>query len=252
MTPNLKQIFTQTEATLKKQLGLSEEEYNKKYFSYNDRKFIRRTDEEYFTIMKHIIFYSGFRAEKVTKRLPVINKHLPGFKTVACYDGNIIDEILDDPHMIRNRGKINAIVKNAKVFIKLIEKHKSFHDYIVSFHPEKSLENLFNLQHDLQRRFGYLGEITACHFLSDIGLNILKPDLVITRIFHRLGLIENEKLTDKAIEVGRKFAEETGYAIRYIDIVFVTYGQNGGPGVCLGEKPKCDVCGVRGGCGYLG
>lgn len=57
-------------------------------------------------------------------------------------------------------------------------------------------------------------------------------------------------------QVGRTFAKTTGYPIRYIDIVFVCYGQMKSPevglehGICLEKNPHCSVCGVTRHCDY--
>ena len=89
------------------------------------------------------------------------------------------------------------------------------------------------------------------HFLTDIGMPVLKPDRVICRIFQRLGLIENEQQLLKTVIQGRKFAGATCYPIRYIDIVFVAYGQVQSlefgmeKGICLKKKPLCNLCGAK-------
>ena len=106
------------------------------------------------------------------------------------------------------------------------------------------------LKEELEFRFDYLGGITVYHFLTDIGLDVLKPDRVLVRIFQRLGLIESEKQLLKTVIQGRKFAAATGHSIRYIDIIFVTYGQQGQEGICFTKNPKCNLCGLTEKCNY--
>ena len=217
-------------------------------------------DSEYFRILMIIPFYSGFRAETVNKKLEVITGYFNDFKKVAEYDAAKVAEILNDPRMIRHSGKINATVKNARAFKAITVKHGTFQQYIDSFSPKTSLENLMRLREDLQRRFSYLGKITAYHFLTDIGMDVLKPDRVIRRIFFRLGLLKSEGETEKelldTVFVGHKFAEATGYPIRYIDIVFVGYGQVRSSeigiqsGICLKDEPQCKVCPLLKECKY--
>lgn len=92
--------------------------------------------------------------------------------------------------------------------------------------------------------------------MTDIGLPVLKPDRVMSRIFIRLGLLQNKKQLLKAVLQGRKFAEATKHPIRYIDIVFVKYGQDSSKdygidqGICLEKKPRCSACGVQAHCVY--
>src|SRR5690606_16062988 len=138
-----------------------------------------------------------------------------------------IAEIVEDKKMIRNERKIRACIENAKTFKEIITKFGSFQNYLNHFEANKSFENLILLKEELEHRFEYLGCITVYHFLTDLGFNVLKPDRVIMRIFKRLGLIEHENQFLKAVIQGRKFSEATGYPIRYIDITFVKYGQEG-------------------------
>jgi DNA-3-methyladenine glycosylase I len=136
------------------------------------------------------------------------------------------------------------------VIRELIEEHGSVARYIASFEPAASFENLLLLKEELEGRFQYLGEVTVYHFLTELGLDVLKPDRVICRIFRRLGLIEREDQILKTVIQGRKFREATGLPMRYIDIVFVAYGQAQSlefgldRGICL-TKPRCSVCGLR-------
>ena len=86
---------------------------------------------------------------------------------------------------------------------------------------------------------------------------MLKPDRVISRIFKRLGLIDDEEKILQTVEQGREFAKHTGYPIRYIDIIFVKLGQMGKSemfgleeGICLEKSPKCMICLLKEYCNY--
>jgi DNA-3-methyladenine glycosylase I len=208
------------------------------------------TDDLCFSILLYAVFYSGFRAATVTARKDTINRWFPDLRTVADYGDENVAAIMADPRMIRNRRKITACIENAKTMKRLIAEHGSFRRYIASFEPADSFENLLLLKEDLEARFQYLGGVTVYHFLTDIGMPVLKPDRVISRIFNRLGLIEVEGQLLKTVIQGRRFAEATGLPIRYIDIVFVAYGQARSVefgidnGICLME-PRCRECGVK-------
>jgi DNA-3-methyladenine glycosylase I len=209
-------------------------------------------DASYFDILIQIVFYSGFRAETVTNKLDIIRYHFPNYENVSNYSEDDIKTILKDPKMIKNERKIRACINNAKTFKGLIVKHGSFVNYIESFRPKESFENLILFKEEVEYKFEYLGGITSYHFLTDIGLPVLKPDRVITRIFKRIGLIENEKQLLKTVIQGKKISEATGYPIRYIDIILVKYGQVGEDkvfgidgGICLESNPKCNMCNVK-------
>jgi DNA-3-methyladenine glycosylase I len=213
------------------------------------------TDDRAFSILVEVVFYSGFRAATVSARMATIKRWFPDWRTVADYRKSNVTAIMSDPAMIRNSRKIVACINNAKEMREVIREHGSFAQYIASFGRMDSLENLLLLKEELEARFHYLGGVTVYHFLTEIGMPVLKPDRVICRIFHRLGLIEKEEQLLKTVIQGRKFAEATQLPIRYIDIVFVAYGQAQSlefgldRGICL-LTPRCEHCGLKKSCRY--
>jgi len=214
------------------------------------------SDADCYRILVDVIFYAGFRAATVNAKIDTIHKHFPDFETVAKYGEKEFNNILADKGMIRNRNKIKACIENAKLFQAIIQKHGSFQKYIDKFDGKESSEGFLLLTQELENNFVGLGKITAHHFLMSIGFPVLKPDKVICRIFERLGLIENREQILEAVLQGRKFVEATGHPIRYIDIVFVAYGQVKSSefgierGICLEINPSCHLCGARNFCNY--
>jgi DNA-3-methyladenine glycosylase I len=221
----------------------------------------RYTDDECYTKLVHIIFYAGFRAATVTQKIPILNKWFPRYEDVASYSESDIHSIMADVEMIRHESKIRACVTNARTFKSIVSEHGSFQNYVDSFDATRSPANWNRLRDNLRARFDRMGRITPYHFMMDVGLPLMKPDIVVSRIFYRLGLIEREKIStdvdaDAVVEQGRRFASVTGHPIRYIDIVFVCYGQVRTEeigierGVCLGDKftPSCKLCKVTNEC----
>lgn len=139
-----------------------------------------------------------------------------------------MDQMLRDPNMIRHRRKIEACIANAREFDALLKQHGSFSKYLESFGCLREEATIKKLRADLMDRSRYLGKITSYHFLTELGLDVIKPDRVICRVFERLGLIDARKNIDQAVEVGRRIAGATGYPTRYVDAVLVKYGQVGG------------------------
>ncbi len=214
------------------------------------------SDSEYYKKSVSVVFYSGFKAATVSAKINIIYNHFPDYETVAAYDETRVAEIYEDREMIRNRNKIKACLNNAKTFKKIVEDFGSFQSYVDSFAANESFENLLLLKEELESKFSGFGRITTFHFLTIIGLPVLKPDRVICRIFKRLSLIENENQLLKTIIHGRKFAEATNLPIRYVDIVFVAYGQMRSlefgieKGICLEKQPACHQCTVTEYCNY--
>ena len=223
-----------------------------KYESFKNRSL---SDNQYFDIIVFVVFYSGFKAATVTSRTDIIRKYFPSWEIVSEYTDDNIHQMLHDPEMIRSRAKIKACITNAKKIGELVKQYGSVKQYIDCFDALSSSENLIRLKRDLQNRFAYLGDVTTYHFMTDIGMPVLKPDLVICRLFTRLGLIDNRSKIQQAVTHGIRFAEATGLPIRYIDIVLVSYGQVQSmelgidKGICL-ESPRCNLCEVRPYCKY--
>lgn len=257
-----KAIFKSVESTLYEvgSRNVTVEQIRADLDSYKRFEGVRLTDEQYYRKLVHIIFYSGFRAETVSQRIGVIDRNFPSYATVTNYNEGDIQRIISDPQMIRNERKIRACVANAKQFKRTVAENGSFYDFVKALPPPTSDAEILALRDRFQRLFKFLGGITAFHFMTDIGIPVLKPDRVIQRIFKRLGLVsgnlKNDALYLACIREGKKFAESTGYPIRYIDIVFVAYGQVQSSeigimqGICLEENPNCSMCGAMAFCDY--
>jgi DNA-3-methyladenine glycosylase I len=250
MQQKYKEIFTQTENSLRKNSGISKEQFDSRFGKFKDFSYKNMQDKDVFWILVYVAFYSGSLASMVTRKLPHIEKYLYDFKKVKNYSKREIEEYLKDPNVIRHGRKIIACINNAKEFDKLLDTYGSFSKYLESFGLLSNEEVIERLRADLRSRFQYLGKTTVNHFLTDLGLNVLKPDRVICRIFSRLGFIGDVNNIAQAIRVGRDIAAATSYPIRYIDIIFVTYGQMGDDGICLEKNPKCSVCGIKEHCNY--
>jgi len=257
---NYKSVFDAVESTLiatAVQNGVADIRQQLDWFkTAGERTF---TDTDFYREIVEITFYSGFKAETVDARLSAIHRWFPNFQTVARYGDRELGQMLSDPQMIGNKRKLEACINNAKTFQEIVQSKGSFQNYLDSFKPRQSFGNVLELRSALIERFAFLGGITSLHFLMEIGLPVLKPDRVVVRIFHRLGFLPDESTEEQAllhaIEVGQKFVEATGYPIRYVDMVFVAYGQVSdstgiGQGICLKNNPRCNICGVKAFCRY--
>lgn len=218
--------------------------------------FEQLSDGAAFRKLVMVVFYSGFRAQTVTDRKDVLHKHFPDHRTSAMYVDADVAQILADARMIRNERKVRACIENAREMVAIASRFGSFMSYVDSFDPHHSLEGLLLLKEELEARFAMLGGVTVYHLLTDLGLPVLKPDRVVCRLFHRLGLIDNQTQLLKTVLQGRRFAHVTGLPIRYIDAVLVAFGQVSAKdlgvrrGICL-DQPRCGVCPVREHCQHL-
>lgn len=251
------QIFTEIEESLKNNLFAEQEEFQKKIKPLLNADFRKKSDGEVFWVLVYVVFYSGFKAVTIERRITQIKNYLYGFEKLAG-----LSEI-DKQKIIRKVGfpkKCNYCFDNAVKFKRLVGEFGSFQNYVFSFGISDltvDSHKLNLLRADLKEKFWGLGSRTVNHFLTDLGFNVLKPDRVVCRIFHRLGLIDSVEDVDGAIREGEKFAEVTRKPIRYVDIIFAKYGQMGRSevlgtksGICLQNNPKCEICKAKEFCKY--
>ena len=251
---DLAYIFNCIYNTLIEQSDYSKQEFEEKFNDFKHYEKRKLDDNGYYKILVDVIFYSGFKAATVNKYNNTIHKHFSNYIVVSNYSNNQIDKISNDYNMIKNKSKINACIKNAKKIVEIVKEYGSVKNYIESFNPNLNDERLNNLKSSLIHNFSYIGDITVYHFMTDIGLNVIKPDRVLLRIFNRLGLIENTNDYCGAIKIGRAFSKATKLPIRYIDLIFVLYGQLDLEKImciCSEKNPKCNICGVKSHCLYI-
>jgi DNA-3-methyladenine glycosylase I len=245
----LKKIFASAEQALFNKSPFSRNTLNKNFKTFKTLHKKQPTYDDVYWIISRVVFYSGFKAATVNQKLRELKKHFGNFRKVASYSESDIKRLLKNHKLIRHRQKISGCIHNAKSIIALKQRFPTFIQYFNSFGSLEIKENLDNLIKSLRRKFKYLGNITVYHFLTDIGVNVIKPDRVLCRIFNRLGLVNSINDYWGVIESGRRFAKATKLPIRYIDIIFVFYGQvdykyelDIEDGICLERKPKCNEC----------
>ncbi len=211
------------------------------------------SDNQVFSQLVVVTFFSGIKADMVTKRIKRIEEHLNDYRRVKDFKQADLDRFLADPGTIHHEQKLRACVANAKALDALVRQHGSFARYLEGFGANRLLE----LRDDLRLRFKYLGERTVYHFMMELGLPVLKPDRVVSRILTRLGLIDGPGQLAQALQVGSALVEATGHPIRYVDIVLVMYGQVTNEtvgihqGICLEKAPRCSACGLTEYCAYF-
>lgn len=253
----LRQIFLSAETSLFRLSPLSQKELAINFSQFRNLDTNKIDFAKFYEIIMFVTFYSGFKAETVNHKYFDIKKALGKVNTVAKFKEKDIKVLLKNSKIIRHETKIRACIHNAKAVLLLKNLHSSLQEYLYSFGSLEEKRNLSALIKDLRSRFKYLGEITVNHLLTDLGLNVIKPDRVLCRIFYRLGLVKSVTDYNGVINVGRLIANSTGLPIRYIDLIFVFYGQVGykyeldiDNGICLQRNPKCNICGLKSVCNY--
>ncbi len=104
---------------------------------------------------------------------------------IISYDEKKIEELLQNEGIVRNKLKINAVITNAKAFLKVTEEFGSFSKYIWSFVDGKPIKNHFKdltevpattdisdrLSKDLKKRgFKFVGSTICYAFMQATGM----------------------------------------------------------------------------------
>ena len=107
------------------------------------------------------------------------------YEKIALYDEKKIEQLLQNPGIIRNKLKVNAFVKNAQAYIKLREEFGSFDKYIWGFIDNTPIQNRFksfdempaktelseNISKDLKKKgFKFVGPTIIYAFMQAIGM----------------------------------------------------------------------------------
>lgn len=144
-------------------------------------------DRKHFEYISMEVMQCGLNWTMMLKKRDIFKKCFSDFDYVkiADYSEQDIDRILNVEGMIRSRRKIEAIIANAKAYMKIIEEFGSFDKYIWSYSGNKSLVYLKHqrgqgevsneisdkLSKDLKKRgFKYLGSITVFSHLQACGI----------------------------------------------------------------------------------
>ncbi|MCB4799802.1 DNA-3-methyladenine glycosylase I [Neotamlana laminarinivorans] len=107
------------------------------------------------------------------------------YEEIAKYKQNKIDDLLQNPGIIRNKLKVKATVTNAQAFIKIQEEFGTFSKYIWTFVDGKPIKNHINyykdvpanttlsdvLSKDLKKRgFKFVGSTVVYAFMQATGM----------------------------------------------------------------------------------
>lgn len=129
------------------------------------------TDECYFENMCRVIFQAGLNWHVIDNKWPTTKKAFANFKIseVANFTNSDIERLMRDPGIIRNKGKIKAIIQNAQNFVAIEKQYGSFQKYIDSLDKSHNYENVVK---DLVNKFKWLGPPSANLFLYTVGEEI--------------------------------------------------------------------------------
>ncbi|MCL2919947.1 DNA-3-methyladenine glycosylase I [Shewanella litorisediminis] len=94
---------------------------------------------------------------------------------IADFDEVKVEELLQDPGIVRNRAKVNSIIRNARAYLSFVEAGNDFSDFLWGFVGNKPIVN----------HFGSIAEVPAqtpeseamSKALKKLGFNFVGPTI---------------------------------------------------------------------------
>ncbi len=156
---------------------------NKRYIRYHDRQWgvpVYR-DQRLFEMLILECFQAGLSWECVLNKQEAFVKAFEGFdpERVCTYGEEKVEELMENPGIIRNRRKIRAAVTNARVFLEIQREFGSFSSYLWGWTRGKILyeqglthsELSDALSADLKKRgMKFVGTTIVYAYLQAVGV----------------------------------------------------------------------------------
>jgi DNA-3-methyladenine glycosylase I len=154
------------------------------YVAYHDQEWGHPTQDDRVLFEKLCLegFQAGLSWITILRRRESFRAAFAGFDVQALqgFGDADVERLLQDPGIIRHRGKIEAVIHNARQVPRIVADHGSLAAYIWSFEPAKEATGEFrtecpesqalsrSLKRDYQWKF--LGPTSAYAFMQSMGL----------------------------------------------------------------------------------
>ncbi len=156
---------------------------NELYLRYHDEEWgvPVHDDHKLFEMLILECFQAGLSWECVLNKQEAFRQAFDGFDLakVCAYDETKMDELRQNPGIIRNRLKIRAAVGNARVFRQIQEEYGNFTDYLwhwtngeVIYENDRVSSPLSDqISKDLQKRgMKFVGTVIIYSYLQAVGV----------------------------------------------------------------------------------
>ena len=159
------------------------------YIDYHDNEWGKpvKDDKILFEFLILESFQAGLSWFTILKKRENFREAFANFdvKKVANFDEEKVEELVLNAGIIRHRGKINAAINNAKLFIKIQKEYGSFSDFIWEYVNHQPIVNHWNsikevpattdisdqLAKDLKKRgFKFFGSTTIYAHMQATGM----------------------------------------------------------------------------------
>lgn len=156
---------------------------NPLYVNYHDNEWGIPVyeDNKLFEMLLLESFQAGLSWECILNKRESFKESFDNFdyEKISKYDDNKVNELIENKNIIRNRRKIIATIKNAKIFMEIQKEYKSFSNYIwhftkgnVIYEYNKTTSSLSDeISKDLYKRgMRFVGSTIIYSYLQAIGV----------------------------------------------------------------------------------
>ncbi|MBQ8460418.1 DNA-3-methyladenine glycosylase I [bacterium] len=162
------------------------DENNEIYVKYHDEEWgvPKYDDKELFELLVLESFQAGLSWITVLKKREAFRKAFDNFDIdkIIKYNDKKIEQLLQNPEIIRSKNKIQSTINNAKIFKQIQSEFGSFSNYIWGFTDNKIIKRTSKelavstplsdkISKDLKKRgMKYVGTVIIYSYLQAIGI----------------------------------------------------------------------------------
>ena len=158
------------------------------YKKYHDEEWgvPKHDDQEIFEMLILESFQAGLSWITILKKRDNFREAFDDFdyEKISEYDKDKIEELLQDEGIIRHKGKINAAINNAKIFMEIQEEFGSFDEYIWDFTDGKIIKAEYQTESELSKKIS--------KDLKKRGMKFLGPKIIYS-FLESIGIIDNHE-----------------------------------------------------------
>lgn len=156
------------------------------YVKYHDEEWgvPVHDDQKLYEMFLLETFQAGLSWITVLKKREAFREAFDGFnpEKVSAYKEEKLNELMENPGIIRNRRKVEAAVKNTRIFMAIQKEFGSFSNYLWGFTDGEIIVNQddnFSVKTDLsdriskdmkKRGMSFVGSVTIYSYLQAVGI----------------------------------------------------------------------------------
>ena len=159
---------------------------NPLYVTYHDQEWGKASHDDHYLFEMLLLesFQAGLSWECILNKREDFRKAFDLFDVhkIASYGPSKVEELMNNPKIVRNRRKIESSILNAKIFLKIQKEFGSFDSYIWSFTKGKVIRHTSRkmivssplsdkISRDLQKRgMKFVGTVIIYSYLQAVGI----------------------------------------------------------------------------------